>query len=356
MSSALKTVAPLPPEKLRLSWPASRVPWEDSRAMPRNGRRRPPQPRALAALELAVRVRQSGYNVYLAGSPDLGRTYMLCEFLEPLARKEATPPDVLYVNNFKDEDKPRLLQLPAGQGAKLRDSLAEALRRLREELPARLDSDAVLKKRRAERETFRQRRADMVKELETMAEARGFALDAEEQGALSLFPMKEGKRLGDDEVARLEADERRDFKRRADQLLQSMAPYVRRMGELEKGFQKKERGLERETAAFLWDKLVTPVADKACRLSGCDAENDALRAFFDDMKADALERLELFLPRDAPAAGPHEAPQEPDLYRYDVNVIVDNGDAEGAPVVVEDHPTYGNLLGCVERESESRHR
>ena len=116
MSPALHLVAPLPAEKLHPSWPAERIPWEDSRAIPRGGRRRPAQPRALAALELAVHIRNSGYNVYLAGSPDLGRTYMLCDFLEPLARREATPPDVIYVNNFKDEDRPVLIQLPAGQG------------------------------------------------------------------------------------------------------------------------------------------------------------------------------------------------------------------------------------------------
>lgn len=355
MSPALRTVASLSADKLRPSWPVERIPWEDSRAIPRGGRRRPAQPRALAALELAVHIRNSGYNVYLAGSPDLGRTYMLCDFLEPLARREATPPDVIYVNNFKDEDRPILIQLPAGHGAQLRDALAQALRQMREELPARLDSDAFLRKRRAGREQFREARAGMVKELERMAGEQGFALDAEEQGSLSLFPMKDGKRLSDEEVAVLDAPERQEFKRRADQLLQRMAPFVRRMGELEKSFQKKEQELEREAAEYLLSRLVTPVAEKACRLSGCEEKNDALHAFFDDLRADVLEHLELFLPREtavAPTHGENSAPQEPDLYRYSVNVLVDNGDMQGAPVVVEDHPTYGNLLGCVERESE----
>ena len=355
MSPALHIVAPLSADKLRPSWPAERIPWEDSRAIPRGGRRRPAQPRALAALELAVHIRNSGYNVYLSGSPDLGRTYMLCDFLEPLARREATPPDVIYVNNFKDEDRPVLIQLPAGQGSQLRDSLAAALRQMREDLPARLDSDVFLRKRRAGREQFREERANMVKQLERMAEEKGFALDAEEQGALSLFPMKEGKRLSDEEVSLLEMPERQEFKRRADQLLQRMAPYVRRMGDLEKSFQKKEQQLEREAAEYLLNRLVTPVAEKACRVSGCEEKTDALHTFFEDLRADVLDHLELFLPKDAPAPGSHpesSAQQEPDLYRYSVNVLVDNGDMHGAPVVVEDHPTYGNLLGCVERESE----
>lgn len=355
MSPALKTVASLPADRLHPRWPVDRIPWEDSRAIPRGGRRRPAQPRALAALELAVHIRNSGYNVYLAGSPDLGRTYMLCDFLEPLARKEPTPPDIIYVNNFKDEDRPVLIQLPAGQGMQLKNSLADALRQMREELPARLDSDGFLRKRRAGREQFREERSAVVKELERMAAEKGFALDAEEQGALSLFPMQDGKRLSDEEVALLAAPERQEFKRRADQLLQRMAPFVRRMGELEKSFQKKERELEREAAEYLFNRLVAPVAEKACRVSGCEEKTDALRTFFDDLRADVLDHLEFFLPRETPSA-PHgesaSAPQEPDLYRYGVNVVVDNGDMQGAPVVVEDHPTYGNLLGCVERESE----
>ena len=34
--------------------------------------------------------------------------------------------------------------------------------------------------------------------------------------------------------------------------------------------------------------------------------------------------------------------------RYQVNVIVDNGGAKGAPVIYEDNPTYQNLIGRVE--------
>ena len=74
---ALRTVASLAPEKLRPCWPAERIPWEDSRAIPRNGRRRPAQPRALAALELALHIRSTGYNVFLAGTPDqIGRAHV----------------------------------------------------------------------------------------------------------------------------------------------------------------------------------------------------------------------------------------------------------------------------------------
>jgi len=352
---ALRPVASLTPEKLRPCWPAERIPWEDSRAIPRGGRRRPAQPRALAALELALHIRNTGYNVFLAGTPDLGRTYMLTQFLEPLARKEATPPDIIYVNDFKDEDHPVLFQLPAGQGRQLKKSLAEALRQVRETLPARLDSDAHLKKRNEELEKFRKARAALVAEMEKVAAERGFALEAEEAGALALFPMVDGQRLSDDERSALQPAQRKAFKRAGDQLLQSLASSIRRLTQLEKDFRKREKELERAAAGEELDIYVTPVAEKACRLAGCGEKNDALDTFFSELRADILDHLELFLPREPAFSPPHgesgPAP-EPDLYRYDVNVLVDNGQAEGAPVVVEDHPTYSNLLGCLERESE----
>lgn len=351
---ALRTVASLAPEKLRPCWPAERIPWEDSRAIPRNGRRRPAQPRALAALELALHIRSTGYNVFLAGTPDLGRTYMLTEFLEPLARKEATPPDIIYVNDFKDEDHPILFQLPAGQGRQLKQALAEALRQVREALPARLDSEAHLKKRNEELEKFRKERATLVAEMEKLAAERGFALEAEEMGALSLFPMVDGQRLSDEELSALQSSQRKAFKRAGDQLLQFLASRIRKLTQFEKDFRKREKELERAAASEELELYVTPVAEKACRLAGCGEKNDALDTFFAELRADILDHLDVFLPREVAFSNAHndQPAPEADLYRYDINVLVDNGQTHGAPVVVEDHPTYSNLLGCLERESE----
>ena len=38
--------------------------------------------------------------------------------------------------------------------------------------------------------------------------------------------------------------------------------------------------------------------------------------------------------------------------KYEVNLIIDNSNAMGAPVVVETNPTYHNLLGRTEKEAQ----
>ena len=40
------------------------------------------------------------------------------------------------------------------------------------------------------------------------------------------------------------------------------------------------------------------------------------------------------------------------MHRYEVNVVIDNSESEGAPVVYEDNPTYQNLIGRVEHRAQ----
>ncbi len=44
--------------------------------------------------------------------------------------------------------------------------------------------------------------------------------------------------------------------------------------------------------------------------------------------------------------------QEQNLSRYEINLFVDNSELKGAPIIFDNHPTFINLLGCMERESE----
>ena len=62
---------------------------------------------------MALNIRACGYNVYVSGDANLGRSYTLLSYLGPQARKRPTPPDLVYVHNFDDPDRPRLLSLPA---------------------------------------------------------------------------------------------------------------------------------------------------------------------------------------------------------------------------------------------------
>lgn len=353
-------VSSLAPQKLHATLDPQRVPWESSADIPRNGLRNGQktilQPRALEALNLALHINTTGYNIYLSGESDLGRTYMLHEFLTPRARKEATPPDLLYVNNFADQDKPRLIAVPAGQGRKLKKSLSEVLAKVRKELPTHLEADSYVKQRGKILDKFQSIRTKLIKQMDSAAGEKNFNLDMDDNGALTLYPMVEGKRLSEEEFDRLDATLRQKLKRKGDALLQDMAGLMRQLSRAEQDFKQEERVLERATVEKVLDELLTPLVERTLRAHTVDA----LKEYFAAMRTDILDNVEAFLPRDpqpnAPgsSADPHFPPMNPegDTFRYDINLFVDNSDTSGAPIIVDDHPTTPNLLGCVERESE----
>ncbi len=350
----MKKHASLPGHKLCARLAAEKVPWDTSDGIPRNGgRRTPPQPRALKALELALNITTSGYNVYLSGSANLGRTYMLREFLAPRTRRAATPPDLLYVNNFEDPDRPRLIAVPAGQGKKLRTALSTALADIRKELPARLEHGSYVRRRAEIQDRFQNERTRLLKDMDKIAGGQGFNLDLDEQGSLTLYPLVEGKRLSEDEFDLLDTGLRQNLRRKGDRLLRAMSGLVRKLTHAEREFRADERGLDREVVTAVLDAVLTPVVERFGR--ACP-DNRPLEDFFAALRADILDAPDAFLPRDhAPGAPgvPQEGPAPADdPYRYAVNVFVDNSRTRGAPIIAEDHPTSANLLGCIERESE----
>ena len=358
----MSKIKSLPGQRLCSSLPPDRVPWETSDAIPRNGHRKvAPQPRALKALELALHIHTAGYNIYLSGESNLGRTYMLREFLEPRIRKAQTPPDLLYVNNFDDPDRPMLLSVPAGQGKKLRSVLSQALADIRKELPVRLDNEKYVKKRSELQDRFQAVRSGLIKQMDKTAGKEGFNLDMDEQGSLTLYPLVEGKRLSEDEYEHLDPTLRQGLKQKGDTLLRAMSGMVRKLNSAEQSFRSDERTLEQEVIGSVLSAVLSPAVERILKnCAGPDGELDStLKKYFEALRQDILDHPEGFLPREtqpaqalsAALSGDAQHP-ETDTYLYDVNVFVDNSGNKGAPLIIEDHPTTANLLGCVERESE----
>ncbi len=362
----------LGPDRLRASLDPARIPYETSAAVPRGGNHRPPQPRALQALDLAIHIRDGGYNIYLAGETNLGRTHMLTDFLRPRCKKAPTPPDLLYVNNFDDPDSPRLISVPAGQGKKLKTALSSTLARVRKEIPSRFDNDAYTNRRSGLVDKFQSKRDKLFKLMDAVAGTKGFNLDMDETGGMTLYPLVEGKRLSDQEFAGLAAEQRKNLRAKGDSLVQAMAGLMRKLSKAEQDFLNNERSLEKEVASEVLDRLLTPLAEKFD--AACASE--ALTRHFKDIREHILDSLDSFLPREsspgslpgqmdgAPggSSGPYgwAGSPGPDSSGHgdeaggkcEINLFVDNGATHGAPLTQCDHPTTAHLLGCIERESE----
>ncbi len=367
-------VKALPPHKLRMVTQEKYIPWEDSTTIPtpRNAAKYMLQPRALKAMELALSIKKSGYNVYLSGDSHLGRSYMVREFLAPHARKAPTPQDILYLNNFADTDKPLILHLPAGQGKVFKKTLQEVMLKIRKELPRQFESDFYNVSRAKILENFQEAKTSVVKIMNNLAKSKGFSLDMDDSGAIALYPLVEGKRLSEEDFELLETEVRQSFKCKADALMNSLGKHLRHVARLDQETREKEKELERTIAVQLLEKILKPVQASCLRKHN----STTVEKYFCALYQDILDNLDALILRDSAGAmpgpmgfgGANGSPSmsgaggltldlghgnhEPDMGRYAVNIFVDNSETKGAPIIFEEHPTANNVLGCIERESE----
>jgi predicted ATP-dependent protease len=77
-----------------------------------------------------------------------------------------------------------------------------------------------------------------------------------------------------------------------------------------------------------------------------------LGAYLDSVMRDVLDNLEMFKVSDSDEDLRKEVLGKM-LSRYRVNLVVDNGGLEGAPVIVEDNPLFRALFGSIEYQSEN---
>ncbi|MDR1947203.1 MAG: AAA family ATPase [Desulfovibrio sp.] len=344
------------------------IPYKSSRDIPPDGKRHSPQKRALEALELGLNITASGFNIYLSGEADLGRSLLLRDVLGPRAAKETAPPDLIYVHNFHDPDMPILIQLPAGQGGKLKSALHKAFARIRKDVSRRMEGSAHTGSRTALMGTLQNKREGLLKQINRLAGARGFNVGMDDSGGMTLYPLVEGKRLSEQEFEGLAAPLRAELRRKSESLMEPISAFLRKLARAEESFMDQERSLERALVDEVLKHRLDPMTEKFAP-KGADKK---LRRFFQDLREHTLENIGYLLPQDmqtrdaqqgaqqgtrpgaqTPPPYPFEPQTQYDLAPgYDINLFVDNAECSGAPVVFENHPTLFNLMGCIERESE----
>ncbi|WP_027187254.1 Lon protease family protein [Desulfovibrio cuneatus] len=350
--------SPLAPGKLKAFLDPARVPYANSNDIPKNGKRHSPQHRVLEALKLGLHIKAQGYNIYLAGEADLGRSYLLWEYLMPRAKRETTPPDLVYVHNFDDDDAPVLMALPSGMGHKLKKSLHKTHANILKETALRLERTTFTKRRSSLFDKFQNQREQLFKQMNKLAGTQGFILDLDEAGSMTLYPQVDGKRLNEQEFEKLDESRRSVLKQKGDSLMQPMMGFLRKLAKAEQHFLEEERSLDREIIEEVLTVTLDPLMEKVL----AQHPTPELKAFLIALRADVLDNIEAFMPAESPhGPGPggnapvphHESQPAQDMSaRFGVNVFVDNTATEGAPIVFEDHPTMANLMGCIEREAE----
>jgi lon-related putative ATP-dependent protease len=304
------------------------------------------QDRALEAARFGLAMESEGYNLFVIGTPGVGRRTLLRSFLEERAAAGPVPSDVCYVHDFARPQAPRPLLVSPGRGRALKQDLAQLVTELKTVLPQAFESDDLRRRRQAIEAEEKEARERMLTELRRRAEVRGLMLVATPMG-VGIMPAKGDGVLAPEEFEHLPEDERRRLQEAMDGLRVEVSALVEEIPRAEKRARARLRELIRDTSAAAVKHHLEEVRDHW-------RDDAAVVAFLDELERDMIDNVAGFLkPQDGGDDAPAEAGRPPDPFRrYEVNLLVDHGETRGAPVVIEDHPTYPNLIGRVEHRQQ----
>lgn len=299
------------------------------------------QDRASRALELALSMREPGFNAFICGQPGTGRSTALKSHVEQVASRREVPPDWGYVYNFQDPSQPEPVSLPCGHMRMLAADMNELVDTVRRDVPKVFESSDYTERMEAAMEGLQKKRQEMTEALDRTAIAAGFTLRSTHAG-IAPVPMKDGRPLSEEEYASLPEAERESITKRASQMQRTIGHTLADIRRLGKAAHEEAREVDKEIVRF----TLTPIIDE---LQHKYADYPAVANYLDQVEADMVEHLDALKPSDPAPSLPWQRGEDEDPFvKYRVNDLVDNTACDEAPIVFEHNPTYYNLFGRIE--------
>jgi lon-related putative ATP-dependent protease len=247
------------------------------------------------------------------------------------------------VNNFANTHEPKALRLPAGRAVELRKGIQSLLTVCKKEIIRVFESKEYIEEFNRLKEDQEKRAEAELKKLNKRATKYNFLLARTPFGFM-LVPAIEGKPLTPEDLEKISPEQREKFKGIEDKLQGEVKASLSRIRKRERDTQKKIQELDARTALFAVGHLIDELKGKFEGL-------DQVIAHLDSVQEDMISNIDRLRSPDEDTRSPLAQLAGPDLLqRYDVNVIVDNSERDSAPVVVENHPSYQNLIGRIEHE------
>ena len=303
------------------------------------------QPRAFRALELGSELSGPGYNTFVLGLPGSGRTTLSMEYLERKAVNEPVPEDWCYVNDFDNPHKPKAISLPAGKGHEFRKEMVELLIHCEREIPRAFESEEYVNERdRLVADLKKNQEAEFIR-LQKYVEKYNFVISRTPFGFV-LAPAVGGKPLTPEDLEGLSQEQRSKLEQLHAKLGEEVEKTLKKLRDLERSAAEALSKLNERTALFVIVPVIQGMREKFAAIEG-------VIAYLDEIQQDMVFNTNQFRPsmQEGSERSSGANADKSWIKRYSVNLLVDNSGLKGAPVILENHPSYTNLLGRIEHEA-----
>lgn len=301
------------------------------------------QERAARAIEFGLKVKQPGYNLFIAGPSGSGKsTYALAK-ATGVAKQGSAPDDWCYVYNFEHPDHPTAISFASGGAVRFKQDMENLVKDIERSLRSVFASEEFEKKRKEVHKSGNDQLEKIWKQLELYVKEQNFSMEKTAQGIVTV-PLRFGRPLTPEEFKMMPESMREEINKKSQEIEAEVTEAAHRVQlierQLEEEYGEMKKGFAREATAELFAKQQEAYADK-----------EKVQTYLQHMHEDVAEHFRLFSVGEKTEKMALFAFMDNDkekLQRYKVNVLVDSSKAECAPVVFETNPSYYNLFGKVE--------
>ena len=314
------------------------------------------QDRAVEAIKLGLEIGRQGYNIFISGMVGTGRTTTVKHLLETIVKSEIPPDDIVYLHNFKDEDQPRAVTLKAGDGCRFKAAMERLVDDLTQNITDLFESKNYQEQRKSVVRKFQTEQKEILQAFETEISAQGFTLVQVQVGPYTkpdLHPVVDNKALSFDELevlvreGKIPEDQLRDFEEKYHELESRLHEVFKQNRDVVMKLEQALRDLEK--------RRTEPIVNSLIGFLKVEFDSKAIHKYLDEVSEDVIKNIAIFTKAKSPNNKPEAGPAKPEIdpfLAYRVNVLVDNCKTQSPPIVIETNPSYRNLFGIIERESD----
>ncbi len=312
------------------------------------------QDKGIEAVEFGLKIKDFGYNIYIAGDMGTGKTTSAKLLCEKISKGESIPPDFVYVYNFKSQKEPILIELPTGVGTQFKDSMEEFIKHLSEDIPKTFANKKLADNKNDLLRAFEDEKEQLLRFLQEEIQKDNFSLKHSSTG-IYIMPMKDGEVISEEDYEELTEKEKDLIRENSITTNLKVEGTIDLVKAKEKELLKKIEAIDGKQAKKVIDKHIKKLVEIFKVF-----ENEKIDLYIENLKEDLLENYQEFLTVEQLGednlqdilAGVQKGSNQDFIDRYKVNVFVDNKKTTSAKVVVVENPTFQNLFGEIECENE----
>lgn len=327
------------------------------------------QERAIQALQMAISISSKGYNIFASGAAGTGKRTAVNHILAAQKLKPELLRDILFVHNMIQQDSPRVLYMPAGQGKRFKKLLRRFVLSIRE-LGLTIKNRSGFKEARDQIMLRTESEENqMLFDFEDRVEQEGFKIvqiEEDDQERADLAPMIDDEPSDFDELQKrvsrgsLSPKDYKELREKYFQYMDELKQVLSRIRNSRVKISSELDALHVETMSPDVKEGVSRLKKEFCSLEPPlkPHERERIADYLDSLGRDLLQRISVIINESNEEAfeGEPELSTQPlpePLTRYDANILIDHGSTHGPPVIEETAPDYARLFGSIDIPSDS---